>query len=467
MSIARALVSSGLTLIAIGCGTPDPTMPPREPGPHSTGTMGTTVSVPMSCPVKPPDPGRPRVMVIDDGFDVRHPAFAGKIAGCYQIECPDETPFSARVGESEDDTAARLVEHLRTLPPECALREGFTLNVDAYLERFDPAARDEWNAGMLQKGNFESYTDEQLGTMLEATRAAAYHGTATAGAIVYENDVDIVLVQIKLGTVEDVQKRLSCLDQADIDLDTRLLSRPEVADAYAASPPSGRERRVLELRRDHGIRVENRSFGPISTGLYESLLRSKGCPRVELDDNMQVNAQLDARRDAVLRANGAFDGTDVLVFQAGGNDGQQIDDGGDNVACTPERVDRLFVGAYDIYRGHPTQAFFSNFGECIDLYAYGQSVILPTAAGLYGTFTGTSFAAPLAARYASKLAVDFPTTTALRDRIFAARDVHRFLPIATMPAELSYFSRATIGSRTTPSLSPSLVDPGKRAPLLH
>ena len=440
---------------------------PREPGPSSAGRPGTPVVVPMSCPVKPPDPSRVRVMVVDDGFDVRHPAFAGKIAGCYHIECPEEPGFAPKAGESEDDAARRMIELLGSPSATCAMSEGFTLNVDAYLERFDPLARDEWNGLLFDKSYLDPYTEKELDTMLELTSSADYHGTATAGAVAYENDVDLVLVQIELGTADDIDQRLSCIAQADIDLEIRLLSRPEVADAYVASPLSGRDLRLIELRKQHGVRVENHSFGPLSTDMYEYLLRNKGCARVELDEYARVIGDLDARRETVLHRSGALGGTEVLVLTAAGNEGGQIDDASDSFACVPGRTDTALVGAYDIYRGHATRAFFTNYGECIDVYGYGQSVILPTAAGLHGIFTGTSFAAPLAARHASSLVSQSPTTEALRERLFAARDANRFLPVSAMPAELNMFSRAPIGRRMTPTLSRSRVELGKGMRLLQ
>jgi subtilisin family serine protease len=99
--------------------------------------------------------------------------------------------------------------------------------------------------------------------------------------------------------------------------------------------------------------------------------------------------------------------------------------------------DRALVGAYDIYRNEAVLASFSNYGECVDLYGLGQLVILPSAAGFYGYFSGTSFSSPLAARYASKLVSKAPTTAALRDLLFGMRDENRFLPLSTMPPELA------------------------------
>jgi hypothetical protein len=320
---------------------------------------------------------------------------------------------------------------------------------------------------MLGKHRLEGYSDKDVEWMLDATASSSYHGTATAGAVAYQNDVDIVFVQIPLGTAEDLLDRITCLRQDEIDLETRLFSREDVAEAYARAPLSGREKAIVDLRRQHGVRVENRSFGPLSTPIYELLLFEKGCSTVKLEEHERLAGQLDARRDAALWAMGAFAGTETLVFQAGGNDSIQADDAGQSPECTPGRVDRALVGAYDIYRGQAVEAFFSNYGACIDTYALGEAVVLPSGAGFYGAFTGTSFSSPLAARYASTLAADVPSMAALRDQVYAARDENRFLPVSTMPTELSFFSKTGIDWTPTRTSPLRLAESGSRGSLLR
>ena len=159
----------------------------------------------------------------------------------------------------------------------------------------------------------------------------------------------------------------------------------------------------------------------------------------------------------------------LLIFQAAGNYGLHIDDGGESLSCTPGRVDRALVGAYEIYRGRAVQSSFSNDGECVDLYALGEQVILPSAAGFYSAFSGTSFAAPLAARYASSLAQQAPTTVALRDLVFGARDENRFLPLSAVPRELAAFTLEPAGSRPALSALPTtaLLDAHLRRMPMH
>jgi len=469
----RAALLFALTVSAVACGEPDPTPSPppeRRPsfGERGTGVKNRQVPLHLTCPTKPPDPNRTRVMVVDKGFDVRHPAFAGKIAGCYDIRCPAGPSFEPRAGESDDDAAARFAEHLRSPSPACTVSEGVTLEVEDYLERFHPEDREFWNDHLLGKKRFPGFTPELFKSMVEMTASAAYHGTATSGAVTYENDVDVVLVQIELSSADDL-KSIPCFRQEDIDLETRLLSHPEVAEAYIQSPLDGRDRQLLELRRQHGIRVENWSFGVPSTTAFEAMLRLNGCPRVTLAAYMRANAELDGQRGAFLRSSGALDGAESLIFQAAGNYGHPIDDGGESLSCTPGRVDRALVGAYEIYRGRPVQSSFSNHGECVDLYALGELVYLPSAAGFYSVFSGTSFAAPFAARYASSLAQQAPTALALRDLVFNTRDENRFLPLSAVPTELAGFTLETAASRPAlPALpTPVLLDSHVHRVLMH
>ncbi len=462
MIVRRAALLFALTVSAVACGEPDPEsvpLPERRPsfGERGTGTKNRHVPIHLTCPTKPPDPSRTRVMVVDQGFDVRHPALAGKIAGCYELRCPSGPSFEPQAGESDEDAATRFAEHLRSAGPACSVSEGVTLEVEDYLERFHPADRDDWNDHLLGKKRFgDGFTAALVESMLEMTSSAAYHGTATSGAVTYENDVDVVLVQIELSTQDDL-KSIPCFRQEDLDLETRLLSRSEVAEAYIQSPLDGRDRQLLELRRQHGIRVENWSFGVPSTTAFEAILRQNGCPRVTLDAYMRVNAELEGQRQAFLQSSGALDGADTLIFQAAGNYGLRIEDGGASLSCTPGRTDRALVGAYEIYRGHAVQSSFSNFGQCVDLYALGESVILPSAAGFYSILSGTSFAAPLAARYASSLAQQAPTTAALRDLVFDARDENRFLPLTAVPSELAALTLEPAGSRPALSALPTTV----------
>ncbi|HMJ55231.1 MAG TPA: S8 family serine peptidase [Polyangiaceae bacterium] len=469
---ARLLFALAFGGIGAACGNPDPgpiVFPPPPPPvpPRPSDTPGRKVTVPVTCPTKPVDSSRTRVMVVDSGFDPRHPIFEGKIAGCYRIDCPTFPSFSYPRGESDDDTAARLVAYLQEPEPACTLTEGFDIEVDPYLEYMDPKLRDTWNGALL--GKRELSAEWPVSSILRATANAAYHGTATAGAVAYQNDVDIVAVQIKLGLPgEPSGDPVPCPKQTDIDRHTRLLSRTDVSEAYVSSPLDGEEQILIALRQQQGIRIENHSYGVPTTKERQSKLFCAGCGFVSLAEDARVQGELEAARLANLTARGVFDGTDVVILQSGGNDGDPIDDVGDDFDCVPGQLHHLLVGSYEIYREQAVRSGFSNFGNCVDAYALGESVILPSAAGFYGVVSGTSFSSPLATRYASLLAGESPTAATLREKVLSVIDEHRFLPLGLMPRELSYHSSTTAdaGAHQT-SLAPLRVDRPRRAAPIH
>src|SRR5262249_11478288 len=153
-----------------------------------------------------------------------------------------------------------------------------------------------------------------------------YHGTYTAGALAYRNDVDIVFVDRALGSPSDP---VDCPKASDVDLEIRLLQRPDVKQAYISVSASGLDKALLDLRRKFGIRVENHSYGPRATASL-----SDACQLPSLGQLESILGELDAERDAYLRANGTFADADPLILQSAGNDGMTIDDSSSYAACT-------------------------------------------------------------------------------------------------------------------------------------
>jgi hypothetical protein len=462
---ARA-AAAVLLLSVSACGEDD------DDGPVSTGTLGMAEIVDIPCPELPPDPSRVRVMVVDEGFDPRHPIFANKIAGCYRLNCPD-TPDEGGPREfaSDDDAAAQYLEDLSTPSPECDLQPGIRLRVDSYLEHFEPKARAEWNEVMFQKKRLARDTRLDSTRLLSALLGLSevnefdapetlfsYHGTGTAGVLAYGSDVQLVLVERELGDAQVEPEDYPCIDPEDLALEMRLLERPEVREAWVRAPLSGMDETLRDLRRAHGVSVENRSFGAPSTDTLEGLLAAQGCPEVPFREYLGVVGELDREREAYLRGARELDRADPLVFQAAGNNRDRVNSSEDLMGCTPDRARRLLIGSYDIIDGVAAVSDFSNTGDCIDLYAFGDSVIAPAPNGFYVPLSGTSFASPLAARYAATLLArseaDLPS---LRDEVLSARDALRFLPLSTMPTELGFYSLAPIRVHAAPVASSALL----------
>lgn len=455
-------LASLLLMLAPGCsdgaleseadaqgGSGGQTQPAEDPParPDSTSPKGEAETIDFACDDRQPAPERPTVMIIDTGFDLNHPVFDGKIAGCYHLTCSDTDPLPP--ASTEDELAAQLVSTWSAGDERCHLEEGSSLTVESYLLNFSPEARDDWNRAHLKKEFLPetwSYNDaENMYAVLAqgSNGKFLYHGTGTASLIAYENDVNLVMVQINLGTHEDAAAEVECVDPDELAMEMAVLERPEVRDAYIKAPLSSEERELLDLERAYGVRVRNESFGPIATHDWEEMLTDKGCPTVELGDYTRAYGELDAERDAYRRATGVFDGVESLRIQAAGNEGLDIEGPQDKAHCTPNRVDRLLVGSYGLFRGRGALSWFSNRGGCVDLYALGEDVIHAAPASFVSAGSGTSYASPLVARVASQWAKEEPTMQALRDRVVAARTEDRFLPEVLMPVELAFFDPRT------------------------
>ena len=104
----------------------------------------------------------------------------------------------------------------------------------------------------------------------------------------------------------------------------------------------------------------------------------------------------------------------ISVAVAAGNSSE------DARLSSPARVlQAITVGASD---SSDSQAYFSNYGEILDLYAPGVDIESDTPTGGSATFSGTSMAAPHVAGGAAMLMAHFKTETPaqIRDRLVAA-----------------------------------------------
>src|SRR5262245_41096109 len=124
-----------LLVFATACGSDD-----KSPAGWKSKRFDPAASetIDITCPTKPVDPSRVRVMVVDNGFDARHPIFKGKIAGCFRLTCPeDSASFRYVPGETDDAAAARMIGYLSTPSPDCGRDSGVRLTVASEIEHFD------------------------------------------------------------------------------------------------------------------------------------------------------------------------------------------------------------------------------------------------------------------------------------------------------------------------------------------
>jgi hypothetical protein len=398
-----------------------------------------------------PDPRR-NVLVIDDGFDLTVPVFAGRVAGAYSIVCAHRAAQATEVdagppapvqvdggpsgGEPDaglNERKAGLIASLRVRDTNCRLEPGIEPKPDplASVARY----RDRWNNAIRNSRYasdvFTAAEREQIQKAQAELGKARFHGTATAGIVVHNNPgVRLVLIEERLGSAESAEAGFNCLQQQEIDDNVTLFTDPEVRQAYIDRPFSQLDDDFREVAARHRIGVVNESFGTFSRQRLEELQASKGCQPVDLRRYFGTLGELDAAR--VL----AHPEPDALVVKSAGNDHSRLDGPEDHPMCNMPTTPRLIVGAYDDF-GMLTD--FTNFGTCIDVITPGFRIITPIPGNWYVPLSGTSFSAPLTVRLISVNPMPAPyTTAAARALVLSMRDPSGRIPLHRFPRELLY-----------------------------
>lgn len=221
-------------------------------------------------------------------------------------------------------------------------------------------------------------------------KSLPFHGTATAGTMAYGIPwLQMVLVEVPLASPGELSAAFTCPSQADVDLAVALLSDPEVRVAYLARPPASLDRELADLRARRGVSLVNESFGPLTRLAFERLELAAGCFPVEIDGYFHVLDELGRSYDQEHAEPG------VLVVKSAGNDGAVLNSGDDGSQCHPGDEHQVLVGAY---RGDGQRSSFTNFGDCVDVYAPGEGIVAPIPGDWLTLLSGTSFSAPLLAR---------------------------------------------------------------------
>jgi len=141
----------------------------------------------------------------------------------------------------------------------------------------------------------------------------------------------------------------------------------------------------------------------------------------------------------------------VLFVRSAGNDGAALNSGDDGAQCRPGDEHQVLVGAYGV---DGERSSFTNFGNCVDVYAPGEAIVAPLPGDWLTLVSGTSFSAPLVARM---LAIEAPTPfTPETARAFLAhtRLANRNLELSHFPPEVVFDVQAAAKSALTAS-SPS------------
>jgi Subtilase family len=382
------------------------------------------------------------VMVIDEGIDLTAGDLQGKVVASYTETCIDDSsgggsPDAGAVdgGLSFSTLKQMYLAALSQPDDSCHLTVGISAKTDplAGVAQF----KSRWNAmvhaNKTPSDVFNASEIGQLMTPLDAELFGAfnYHGTATSSTVAHENgNVRLVLVERQLSSEGSLQTNFPCIAQADIDQTVELLNDPQVY-AAAVNQPAQIDSELADAEATHHVQIVNESFGAESRQTLETL-QQQNCPTT-----VNLSAYFALLDKLTVDHNATIAGPSVLTVQSAGNDGVRIDTGSDSLSCDLGDPKSLLVGAYNPET--LAQNMFSNYGACVNVYAPGQAIVVDYAGGWVTWASGTSFSAPLTARFASMTAATPFDPMAERTAIVAKADpTSQFLPVGAFPSDFFY-----------------------------
>jgi hypothetical protein len=382
------------------------------------------------------------VMVIDEGIDLSASDLQGRVAAAYTETCAEDSsdagaagPGGAVDGGPAFDALKQMYLAALSQPDDsCHLTSGISAKADPLASIAQYKSR--WNA-MVRANQTPpdvfSSTDitKLMSPINKEFGSFGFHGTATSTTVAHENaNVRLVLVERELGSESSLQTNFPCIAQADINQMVDLLNDPQIYAAFV-NQPAQIDSELASAQTMYDVGIVNESFGAASRQALETL-QKQYCP-VPVD----LSAYF-ALIDKVTNAhNATINGPAVLTVQAAGNDGSRIDSGSDSLSCDLGDPKALLVGAYN--PGTQVQNMFSDYGACVNVFAPGQAIVVEYAGGWLTWASGTSFSAPLTARYASMTSVAPFDPTAERTAVVAKADpTSHFLPVSLFPSDFFY-----------------------------
>lgn len=439
LQLKSAFTLSSLVALAVcifGCGSSgSQKLPDNDDG-------NNDLLPPQPISLVPTDASKRAVMVVDDGFDLNQEVFKNKVVAAYTVVC---------MGGPQNDYSGSFVQAKRAILQEFAKQDTrCRIEKNIYFRpsrNFASIAsyREQWNRALLAKdpSQLSSINQSIKKTISDVITGEDgkynYHGTATAGTLSYNNEnVQLILVQKHLSqgykshAANDA--KFSCLTQAEVDNELPFYKDGDIQKAFIERPLSTEEEGIQNLIREHNVSLVNLSSGRLTRGGYEVLAKQHNCDQLDLREYFQTVFDLNKKRTAYLWEKGAL-GKNHLTLQAAGNDGMEINSGADAFDCSDVAHNRLLVGATDA-SGRATD--FTNFGQCVDVFTMGDSMVVSAPQNFLSVTQGTSFSAPMLTRYLSKT---FALASTPQEIVIALKnqmDVNKFLPAYVWPEELAW-----------------------------
>ena len=382
------------------------------------------------------------VMVIDEGIDLSASDLQGRVAAAYTETCADDSsdaglagPGGAVDGGPAFDALKQMFLAALSHPDDsCHLTTGISAKHDPLASIAQYKSR--WNAMVRANQTppdvFSSAEIMKLMNPINTEFSSfGYHGTATSTTVAHENDsVRLVLVERELGSASSLQMNFPCIAQADIDQLVDLLNDPQIYTAFV-NQPAQIDTELATAQSMYDVGIVNESFGAPSREALETL-QNQYC-----STPVHLSAYFALLDKATNDHNATINGPALLTVVAAGNDGSKIDSGTDSLSCDLGDPRSLLVGAYN--PGTLAQNMFSDYGACVNVFAPGQAIVVEYGGGWLTWASGTSFAAPLTARYASMTATSPFEPAAERSAVVAKADpTSHFLPVSVFPSDFFY-----------------------------
>jgi len=436
-SVAFIVILVGGASVGIGCG-------------GGSGSGAVNKIVPQS------DAGQQQnVMVIDQGIDLTASDLQGRVAATYTETCVDDSSDAGSGGSGVVVDGGPAFDALKQMylaalsqpDDSCHLTTGISAKADPLASIAQYKSR--WNAMVrANQSPSDAFTSTEIMKLMSPINTEfssfGYHGTATSTTVAHENaNVRLVLVERELGSESSLKTNFPCIAQSDINQTVDLLNDPQI---YAASVNQRAEidGELATAQTTYDVGIVNESFGAASRETLE-MLQQQNCPTtVDLSAYFALLDKMTNDHNATIQ------GPAVLTVQAAGNDGARIDTGSDSLSCDLGDPKSLLVGAYNPVS--LAQNMFSNYGACVNVFAPGQAIVVEYAGGWLTWASGTSFAAPLTARYASMTATSPFDPTSERTAVVAKIDpTSHFLPVSLFPSDFFYLPGTTTPEFVVPA----------------
>lgn len=361
-----------------------------------------SVSSPAAFPVasRPPSLNASTVLVFDQGFDTTHEVFKNKISATYTLDCPGgefellPPKFPKDFTNSSFEKKKEFVkQQLASRLKSCHMREGLDpINVSVPANLLEKRAA--YNVAVQNGTEHLSQSFRELQQWLDPLVASGkFHGTATAGLIASKNDVNLVLVSIRLATSEAFAQFSICPNQSDINALGKIFDDPNVLKIFIDNDV---ERIMKPIFTKHRVDYANLSAGVLPRKTLERFYTQLGCKNLSLKPLYQIFERLTAL---------SADSTDeqTIAIMAAGNENTNLNSAADGALC-PSSLDKEFLVGSIGKTG--VRSAFSNFGRCVRFYAPGEQVVVPFIRDFYVRQSGTSFSAP----YVTRLLTNAPRT---------------------------------------------------------